>query len=232
MQSEKETLLTPHHVADITESLARHGISALVWGEMGALVAYSSRLVPVRLFLIVRNQDLPLSQRILTEELHLKPRDGFSVAERAALALSDGYIRYSLASPRSLVKQTPGRISKSYLQLFQASDVGLDDLAWQTACRGTLAPNAPTILVPDPAAFLQITTHLYSVVFLRRARYKPYEVTGAFDWLSYILLESIAARLTDLGPQNMTVQNATLATLICRGVAPSVTELEHLFNKM
>jgi hypothetical protein len=227
MTTRKETTLTPHHVMEITEPLLQHHISALVWGEMGALTAYNSNLVPGRLFLIVQDRHFERALQILEFELRLERRNGFSVAERAALPLSKPYARFSLAPPRSALP-TPAipNLSKAYLQLFKASDVGLDHTAWATARIGKIVTGpgrSGTLLVPNPAAFLQITAHLYRHIFDNRARYKHYEVSGAFAWITYILREC-SEPAPDMSL--VTNKNADIARLICQGLPPSMIDME------
>lgn len=236
MSKGKETTLTPHNVSDITAHLARHGIVALIWGEMGVLGAYSSQLVPIRLFLIVTDFAFTRTRDILQRELGLRPRSEYSLPERSALPLSGSYSRFSLAAPRSVLSPEPttGSLSKSYLQLFKASDVGLDGAAWTNARLGSLDSvtsngQKTSFLVPDPSAFLQVSAYLYRKIFYARSEYKHHQVSGAFAWIRYILRQCLAV-IPEPDLLEVTADNADIAGLLCKGFAPSLVDLEQRWH--
>lgn len=135
MNSEEK--YTPHDVVEIVKRLQRYGIIPLIWGEMGAIAAYHSRLIPFRLVIIVTDSSWQESLRVVEKELRLEPSVG-----------QDGF--------GHVYRMKPTDHCERHLRILKASEFGLKYNVWERAVVGKLLKGS--ILVPNPSDFLCIAT--------------------------------------------------------------------------
>ena len=175
-------LYTTHDVCLLTDTLIRHGIVPLVWGEMACLVAYQSSLVPGRLFFIIQDAHMGRALRIF-ENIGLRQKTTYQLSENLILPLSRPYPRFLLHNDAKVEGE-----STPYLQLFSGSDVGCKDLqAWNTSI--AVRFQSSYLLVPNEHHFLRICAALYVKFWETRSDYRPWQVSTAMCWLDYLLEE-------------------------------------------
>ena len=216
MIRKKAQCSTPHDISSIVRVLNQDGISPLVWGEMGVLGAYRSRLVPMRLSLIIRNEAFDRACLVFSERLGLIRAAQKCVGDRVTFPLHRPYVRFAFGTNPA---------DKANIQLFKASDVGLEDRAWEDARMAQLPRQR--FLVPSPDDFLQIAAHLHRQLYRTRHLYERYEVSGALAWVQYLLSECFAGeRLERPELLKVTEANADIAWLICKRLPRSLACLE------
>lgn len=169
-------------VCKLTDCLRLQGIAVLVWGEMASLGAYGGRIIPSRLFFIVSDNCFHQVQHIFLHELEMEQYTEFRLSEQTSLPLSVPYLRYKLEP----VLKTP-----AYVQIFKASEVGLNYASWGRCCVGHY--RGGMFLVPSPSDFLEICAFLYRK-FLNSG-YDNAQIDSAIEYLQLFLYECFTCEL-------------------------------------
>lgn len=173
-----------HDVCILVDCLRRKGIAALVWGEMAALAAYHGRIIPSRLYLIIPDNCFNEAKDTFLHELGMEEVTDFRISEKPALPLSAPYLRLKLQP----VLSTP-----AYMQLFKASDVGLDDGAWKRCRLGHY--RGGLLLVPSPSDFLEICAFLFRKFLLSFKFFETAQIESAIEYLQLFLYECFSCEL-------------------------------------